>query len=209
MFGPCRKAWFKIFAKQNRNIFGFSHTFASLRFTIVQNKFWQTNKTKINHINDNHIKFEFVLHFWGIWPTVWHVPLFIFLLLEMIKQTSMSLITKIANIEIFSSLCKYFLWFINVHYLSLKDKWIRKMNSQTPYLNPNFFDTLIWICWHYIHFLFTSRHGVSSQLEHNNSFYWVLMKPRDQCQCWRNIFKSNWDYRISSYKALPRIIHAL
>ena len=30
-----------------------------LRFAIVQNKFQQTNKTKINHINDNHIKFEF------------------------------------------------------------------------------------------------------------------------------------------------------
>ena len=25
MCGPCRKGWFKIFAKQNRNIFGFSH----------------------------------------------------------------------------------------------------------------------------------------------------------------------------------------
>ena len=29
MCGPWRKAWFKIFAKQNRNIFGFSHTFDS------------------------------------------------------------------------------------------------------------------------------------------------------------------------------------
>ena len=42
----------------------------TLRFAIVQNKVQQTNKTKINHINDNHIKFEFSLHFGGIWPTV-------------------------------------------------------------------------------------------------------------------------------------------
>ena len=36
-----------------------------LRFAVVQNKFQQTNKNKINHINDNHIKFEVSLHFWG------------------------------------------------------------------------------------------------------------------------------------------------
>ena len=41
-----------------------------LRFTIVQNKFQQTNKNKTNHINDNHIKFEVSLHFGGIWPAV-------------------------------------------------------------------------------------------------------------------------------------------
>ena len=41
-----------------------------LRFPFVQKKFQQTNKTKINHINDNHIKFEVSLHFWQIWPTV-------------------------------------------------------------------------------------------------------------------------------------------
>ena len=58
----------KIFVKQNRNIFGFSHTFESE----VQNKFQQTNKNKINHISDNHIKFEVSLHFLAIWPTVWH-----------------------------------------------------------------------------------------------------------------------------------------
>ena len=29
MCESCRKAWFKIFVKQNRNIFGFSHTFDS------------------------------------------------------------------------------------------------------------------------------------------------------------------------------------
>ena len=39
-----QKARFKIFAKQNKNIFGFSHTFDSE----VQNKFQQTNKNKIS-----------------------------------------------------------------------------------------------------------------------------------------------------------------
>ena len=41
-----------------------------LGFSILQNKFQQTNKTEINHIIDKHIKFEVSLHFWGIWPTV-------------------------------------------------------------------------------------------------------------------------------------------
>ena len=43
MCESCRKAWFKIFAKQNRNIFGFSHTFDSqiLSYKICFNK--QTN----------------------------------------------------------------------------------------------------------------------------------------------------------------------
>ena len=70
MCESCRKAWFKIFVKQNRNIFGFIYTFDSE----VQNKFQQINKHKINQINDNHIKFEVSLHFLGIWPTVWHLP---------------------------------------------------------------------------------------------------------------------------------------
>ena len=39
-------------------------------FAIVQNKLQQTNKNKINPINDNRIKFEVSLHFLGIWPTV-------------------------------------------------------------------------------------------------------------------------------------------
>ena len=47
-----------------------SVTHLILRFAIVQNKFQQTNNNKINHINDNHIKFEVSLHFLGIWPTV-------------------------------------------------------------------------------------------------------------------------------------------
>ena len=47
-----------------------SVTHLILRFAIVQNKFQQTNKTEINHIIDNHIKFEVSLHFWRIWPTV-------------------------------------------------------------------------------------------------------------------------------------------
>ena len=41
-------------------------------FAFLQNKFQQTNKTKINHISDNHIKLEVSLHFLGIWPTVGH-----------------------------------------------------------------------------------------------------------------------------------------
>ena len=43
-----------------------SVTYFILRFAIVQNKFQQTNKTRINHINDNQIKFKVSLHFWGI-----------------------------------------------------------------------------------------------------------------------------------------------
>ena len=46
-------------------IFFISVTYLILRFAIVQNKFQQTNKTMINHINDNHIKFEVFLHFGG------------------------------------------------------------------------------------------------------------------------------------------------
>ena len=34
-------------------------------FGILQNKFQLTNKMKINHITDNHIKFEVSLHFFG------------------------------------------------------------------------------------------------------------------------------------------------
>ena len=48
-----------------------SVTHLILRFAIVQNKFQQTNKTEINHIIDNHIKFGVSLHFWWVWPTLW------------------------------------------------------------------------------------------------------------------------------------------
>ena len=58
------------FLQNKTETFLFSFTHLILRFTIVQNKFQQTNKTKINHINDNHIKFEVSLHFGGICPTV-------------------------------------------------------------------------------------------------------------------------------------------
>ena len=58
------------FLQNKTETFLFSFTHLILRFTIVQNKFQQTNKTKINHINDNHIKFEVSLHLLGIWPTV-------------------------------------------------------------------------------------------------------------------------------------------
>ena len=71
MCESCRKALFKIFVKQNGNIL-VSVTHLILRFAIVQNKFQQTNETKINHINDNLIKFEVSLYFGGFWPTVWH-----------------------------------------------------------------------------------------------------------------------------------------
>ena len=60
------------FLQNKTETFFVSVTNSILRFTIVQNKFQQTNKTKINHINENHIKFEVSLHFWAIWPTVWH-----------------------------------------------------------------------------------------------------------------------------------------
>ena len=52
------------------HVFLVSITHLILRFAIVQNKFQQTNKTKINPIKNNHIKFEVSLHFWGIWPIV-------------------------------------------------------------------------------------------------------------------------------------------
>ena len=41
---------------------------------IVENKFQETNKTKISHINGTHIKLEVSSYFWGIWPIVrrWH-----------------------------------------------------------------------------------------------------------------------------------------
>ena len=47
-----------------------SVTYLILRFPVAQNKFQQTNKNEINHINDNLIKFEVSLHFLWIWPTV-------------------------------------------------------------------------------------------------------------------------------------------
>jgi hypothetical protein len=46
-------------------IFLVSITHLILRFAVVQNKFQQTNKTKINYINENHNKFEVSLHFGG------------------------------------------------------------------------------------------------------------------------------------------------
>ena len=62
------------FLKKKTEFFLVSVTYLILRFKIVQNKFSQTNKTKINHINDNHIKFEVSLHFREIWPTVGRPP---------------------------------------------------------------------------------------------------------------------------------------
>ena len=51
------------FLQNKSETFLVSITHLILRFTIVQNKFQQTSKTKTNH--DNHIKFEVSLHFWG------------------------------------------------------------------------------------------------------------------------------------------------
>ena len=58
------------FLQSKTETFLASVTYMILRFTIVQNKFQQTNKTKINHIIDNHITVEISLHFFGIWLTV-------------------------------------------------------------------------------------------------------------------------------------------
>ena len=59
------------FLRNKKDFFLVSVTHLILRFAIVQNKFRQTNKNRINHINDNHVMFEVSLHFFGIWPTVW------------------------------------------------------------------------------------------------------------------------------------------
>ena len=55
--------WAWDFCKTKQKHFWFSVTHLILRFTIVQNKFQQTNKTRINHINDYHIKFGFLYIF--------------------------------------------------------------------------------------------------------------------------------------------------
>ena len=52
------------FLKNKKETFLVSVKHFILRFAIVQNKFQQTNKTEINHIINNHIKFEVSLHFW-------------------------------------------------------------------------------------------------------------------------------------------------
>ena len=71
VWGSCRKAWFNIFVKQNKHFWFQSHIwFWGLLY--LQNKFQQTNVNEINHVNDNHIKFEVSLHFLGIWPTLCH-----------------------------------------------------------------------------------------------------------------------------------------
>ena len=55
---------------------------------MVQNKFQQTNKTKINHINDNHIKFEVSLLFRGIWPTVRQALRLVYMHAYLLKRAS-------------------------------------------------------------------------------------------------------------------------
>ena len=60
------------FFQNKTEIFLISVTHLILRFAMYCTKQVSTNKNKnkINHINDNHIKFEVSLHFLGIWPTV-------------------------------------------------------------------------------------------------------------------------------------------
>ena len=71
MCESCRKLDLRFFLyKTETNLV--SVTYLILRFPVAQNKFQQTNKNEINHINDNHIKFEVSLHFLGVWPTVCH-----------------------------------------------------------------------------------------------------------------------------------------
>ena len=48
------------FCKTKQKHFWFAVTHLILMSTIVQNKLQQTNKTKINHINDNFIEFSFL-----------------------------------------------------------------------------------------------------------------------------------------------------
>ena len=70
MCASCRNLGLR-FLWNKRESFLVSVTHLILRFAIVQIKFQQTNKNKINHINDNHINIEVSLHFGGIWPTMW------------------------------------------------------------------------------------------------------------------------------------------
>jgi hypothetical protein len=64
MCESCRKLNLRFLSKQTET-FLVSVTHLILRFDILQNKFQETNKTKINQINNNHIKFEVSLHFGG------------------------------------------------------------------------------------------------------------------------------------------------
>ena len=60
----CKKLDLRFFENKTES-FLVSVTHFILRFAIVQNRFDQTNKIKINNINDNHIKSEVSLHFGG------------------------------------------------------------------------------------------------------------------------------------------------
>ena len=62
MFVSCEKVWFNIFVKQNRNIFGFSHTLDSEVSTNKQN--WNEKY----HWQSHQVLGFFT--FLGIWPTV-------------------------------------------------------------------------------------------------------------------------------------------
>ena len=74
MCESCRKLDLRFFLNKTETFY-VSVTHLILRFAIVQNKFQQTNKNKINHIIGNHIKFEVSLQFLRIWPTVRHAKI--------------------------------------------------------------------------------------------------------------------------------------
>ena len=78
-----------------------------LTFAILQNKFQLKTKTKINHINDNHIEFEVSLHFLGIWPTVCRTTPILRLTGESnCKWQNFN--SKIADIKVYCSLHKLY-----------------------------------------------------------------------------------------------------
>ena len=58
----CRKPDLR-FLENKTELFYVSVRHLILRLAIVQNKFQQANRIKINHINDNNLKFEVSLHF--------------------------------------------------------------------------------------------------------------------------------------------------
>ena len=63
MYESCRKLVFRFFQSKTET-FLVLVTHLILRFANVQNKFQKTNETKVNHINDNHIKLWFLYIIW-------------------------------------------------------------------------------------------------------------------------------------------------
>ena len=61
MCESCRKGWFKIFVKPKH--FWFQSHIWFWGLLLYKTSFNKQNKNRINHINDNHIRFEVSLHF--------------------------------------------------------------------------------------------------------------------------------------------------